>query len=87
MRELRGRDEDRLVDPTRQRDSAFGPTRLFGKLNGAFGPTRPFGELDGAFGPTRRASWTIEPYRCFVVSILRIRLSEDSSNLSRWLIV
>ena len=27
-------------------------------------------------------SWMIEPYSCFVISTLRIRLSKDSSNLS-----
>ncbi|KAF2618704.1 hypothetical protein F2Q68_00040193 [Brassica cretica] len=55
-RELRGRDEGRLVDQTRPfggLDSLLDPTRLFCELVGAFGPTRPFGELDGVFGPTR----------------------------------
>ncbi|KAF2547775.1 hypothetical protein F2Q70_00020378 [Brassica cretica] len=52
-RELRGRDEGRLADPTRQTvelDCTFRPTRRTGELDGAFGPTRPFGKLDGAFG-------------------------------------
>ncbi|KAF2590545.1 hypothetical protein F2Q70_00039486 [Brassica cretica] len=48
-RELRGRDEGRLVDPTRRTgelDDLIDPTRPFGELDGAFGPTCPFGELD-----------------------------------------
>ncbi|KAF2559575.1 hypothetical protein F2Q68_00016789 [Brassica cretica] len=52
-RELRGRDEGRLFDPTRRTgvfDGSFGPTRRTGELNGAFDPSRSFGELDGAFG-------------------------------------
>ena len=35
----------------------------------------------------RSASWTIKPYSYFIVSMLRIRLSEDLSNFSRGLIV
>ncbi|KAG5397197.1 hypothetical protein IGI04_019011 [Brassica rapa subsp. trilocularis] len=51
-RELRGRGEGRLVDPTRQTgllDDLLDPNRPFGELDGAFGPTRPFGELDDGF--------------------------------------
>ncbi|KAF3585786.1 hypothetical protein F2Q69_00030345 [Brassica cretica] len=47
-REIRGWDEDRLVDPTRRA----------GELDCSFGPTHPFGEFDSSFGPTRPASWT-----------------------------
>ncbi|KAF3532622.1 hypothetical protein DY000_02040103 [Brassica cretica] len=56
-RELRGRDEDRLVDPTRQTgklDCLFGPTHPFGGLDDLFGPTHRTDELEGAFCPTRR---------------------------------
>ena len=54
--ELRGRDEGRLIDPTRRTgelDCMFGPTHLFGELDGLLHPTRLFGELDGVLGPTR----------------------------------
>ena len=51
QRELRGQDEDRLVDPTRRTgelDYLFGPTHPFGELDDLFDPTRPLGELNGS---------------------------------------
>ncbi|KAF3493673.1 hypothetical protein DY000_02055505 [Brassica cretica] len=49
-RELHGRDEGMLFDPTRRMgelDCSFGPTRPFGELDDLLDPTPPFGELDG----------------------------------------
>ncbi|WZZ34646.1 hypothetical protein YC2023_018047 [Brassica napus] len=54
-RELRGRDEGRLVDPTHRTvkmDDLLDPTRRTGELDGLLDPNRRTGELDGAFGPT-----------------------------------
>nr|VDD24248.1 unnamed protein product [Brassica oleracea] len=48
-RELRGRDEGRLVNLTHrtvEMDNLLDPTRRTGELDGAFGPTCPFSEFD-----------------------------------------
>ncbi|KAG5400437.1 hypothetical protein IGI04_015044 [Brassica rapa subsp. trilocularis] len=55
-RELRGRDEDRIVDPTRRAgelDCSLDPTHRAGELDCSFGPTRRAGELDCLFGLPR----------------------------------